>query len=385
VAVNPHPRRLKYCPNPSNSQYSPDLLVLAPVLRSPTRFRSLTLLLLIAPWPSAATADDFAQQSRFFAKLSAPMTSIVDGKSFRDGLSGIAKQAQINLWIDRKIDPTAPIEAGSVGQPVFASIQKLAAKRDCAVMPVANVLLVGRPAWVDRTAASVLSLQLKDDQGNADISWDDLTTPADALAQAAEGSVKVDPELPHDLWPATNWKQIDRRVAVTLVLAQFDRRPESTASLRALKSVDASDNGKFTRPYPKGNASEAIRSAMSATDRTSRVRAADGRLEATGNIAAHRAAIAAMFAKSADAAAPDPDKIQFSIKARATAEAAFMQLSQAARRTCVIDSEAREACQQIVEFEGKDVTLRNLFDRVAEQAGVVANWQGDKIVISRKK
>jgi hypothetical protein len=92
-----------------------------------------------------------------------------------------------------------------------------------------------------------------------------------------------------------------------------------------------------------------------------------------------------MFAKPADAAAPDPDKIQFSIKARATAEAAFMQLSQAARRTCVIQSEAREACQQIVEFEGKDVTLRDLFDRVAEQAGVVANWQGDKIVISRKK
>jgi hypothetical protein len=33
--------------------------------------------------------------------------------------------------------------------------------------------------------------------------------------------------------------------------------------------------------------------------------------------------------------------------------------------------------------EGTNVTLRELIDKVAGQAGVVATWQDDKIVISR--
>ncbi len=94
-----------------------------------------------------------------------PMTSIVDGKSFRNGVTGIAKQAQLNVWIDRRVDPTSPVIAGPVGPTVFAAIGKLAARRDCVLMPVANVLLVGRQDWVDQTASSILSLKIEWQQG----------------------------------------------------------------------------------------------------------------------------------------------------------------------------------------------------------------------------
>ncbi len=356
---------------------------------NPNRWQmAIPLAAIVLAVLPCAEADDFSHRDSFFRRLSGPMTSIVDGKPFRDGLVGIANQAELNLWVDRVVDPTTPIVAGPLRPTVYAAIQKLAAKRDCVVMPVANVVLVGRPSWVDRTAASILSLKLADNPEPADIAWDDLTTPAEAMSRATGNSVavRVEPELPHDLWPATSWHQIDRRVAVTLILAQFDRRPErpqslSTASLRSLTSIAASDAGTFTRRY-LADAKVGIRDTMSEADPKSRVRSAEGWLEARGGVAAHRAVADAMLASS-DAPPPDPNNDTFTLKKMVTtAENALVQLARSARRECVIDDEAREACKREVVIEGKDATLKQLIDMVAQQAGLVAQWQNDKILIS---
>ena len=113
------------------------------------------LIFAIVTFPSVAKSDNFSQRDPFFAKLAAPMTSVVDGKSFRDAIQGIADQAELNLCLDRRVDPTTPVNLGEPAQPtVYAAIEKVAAQRDCVVMPVAGVLLVGREEWVDRTAAS---------------------------------------------------------------------------------------------------------------------------------------------------------------------------------------------------------------------------------------
>jgi hypothetical protein len=360
--------------------------VFIPVLTSPPRFWTIGPTVLAFLSLATARADDFTTRDEFFTKLSAPMTSIVDGKAFRDALGGIAAQAQLNLWLDRGVDPTAPIAAGPVGPTIFHAIQKLADRRDCTVMPVASVLLVGRPEWVDRTAASIISLKTVGKPELADISWDDLTTPAEAMAHAAAAgaAVEVHPALPHDLWPATAWNQIDRRVAVTLILAQFDRTPKSTESLRSLNSVAATSTGRFTRRYSRGKADDAIRSAMRDVDRESRVRTGGQWLVATGTIAAHRAGARAILEQSSRGAPPDPDKDKFTLtKMSTTAENALRQLARSAHKTCLIDASASGACKKTVSIEGKDVTLRKLIDMVAAQAGVVADWQGDTIVISR--
>lgn len=347
-------------------------------------------VMLIALWFSATRGDDFSERDRLFAQLSLPMTSIVDGKPFRDALAGIAKQANVNLWLDRSVDPTTPVEAGPLGPTVFAALQKLAARRHCVVMPVANVLLVGSAKWVDETTASILSLELSKtpSPADADISWDDLASPSEALQRAVAGDagVDVEPSLPHDLWPSARWTQMDRRVAVTLVLAQFDRRPQSTASLHNLKGVAASSAGKFTRRYSPGKANAEVRRVMIEVDRGCRFRSSNDWLEATGSVSAHRAAVAAIFQSLAVAAAPDPIKDTFTLKRMsAPAEHALHQLAQSARKTCVIDASAREACMRIVSIEGEDVTLKQLIDLVAAQVGVVAKWQGDTILISREQ
>ncbi len=351
----------------------------------------LVAALLMVPM-TFARADRFSDRDPFFKQLSIPMTSIVDGKPFREALTGIADEARINLWIDRHVDPTSPVVAGPVGPTVYAAITKIAAQRDCVVMPVKNVLLVGRPEWVDQAASSVLGLQLDDGRAAvADIGWEDLTAPGEALQQAAAlgaGEVDVTPELPHDLWPANKWKKIDRRVAATLVLAQFDLRPKTTTSITEIETVAAS-NAILTRTYAINQPADAIRKlsdAMTAADRNVQIRAEKDSLTARGDVVAHRAAIKAMFELTENNAGPDPEKDTFTLKRMTTsAENALRQLAGTARKTCVIEPDAAQACRQNVSIEGQDLTLRELIDMVAKQADVTATWQDDTIVISAKK
>ncbi len=347
-----------------------------------------TMLPCISPPPSRG--DDFSNRDLLFTRLSTSMTSIQDGKPFREALGSIAGQVELNLWLDRMIDPTAPVEAGPVGPTVAAALQKIAARRGCVIMPAANVVLVGRPTWVDSTAASLLSLELDGDPAAlADIRWPSLITPGAALKLAADqNSVDVTPPLDHDLWPATHWTQIDRRVAVTLVLAQLDRRPRSTSSLVQLTTEPAHAGGTFSRRYSSGPETKAIREAMTRVDRRSSFRVRDGWLEARGSAAAHRAAAEKIFAMGATAARPDPenDTRTFDLKqpVHTSAENALRQFAAAANKACEIHPSAAEACKKMVTLEAKKNTLRELIDKVAQQAGVVVSWERDRIVIRSK-
>lgn len=345
----------------------------------------VVIVLVAGQFLPAARADDFSQRNRIYSVLASPMNSIIEGKAFRDGMQGIAKQAGLNVWIDRRVDPTRPVASGPLGPTVYSAISKLAAQRDCVLMPVANVLLVGRPDWVDQTTSAIMSLRTNRNQVAADIHWEDLTTPAEAIAIAANTAVTVDPALPHDLWPATTWKQIDRRVAVALVLAQVDRQPRSTASLRSLQALPATTKS-FSRRYSFGDANATIRGTMHDADRSCRFRTDQRWLEATGSATAHRRAVTQLFETLPKVAAPDPNKAQFTLKPTSTtAENLFFNFARMAKRKCEIKDNAAAACKKIISIEAKDNTLQQLSDIVAEQIGVNVKWLDDRIVVSKKQ
>ena len=105
-------------------------------------FRCLLILVsLLAGSPALVRGDvnRLTDQDELFARLVAPKYTVVDGKSFRGALNSIAEHAQVNLWLDRLVDPTASVAMGAIGPTPFAAIQKLADSRGCVVMPVANV------------------------------------------------------------------------------------------------------------------------------------------------------------------------------------------------------------------------------------------------------
>lgn len=346
------------------------------------------MAVLVVACGARATADDFSSRDPFFVKLSTSATSVQDGKSFREALRAVAGQAKVNLWLDRKVDPTLPVYAGPVGPTVVAALEKIAATRDCVVMPVAGVVLVGRKSWVDATAVTLLSLDTKAPGGanaNADrvatIAWPELTTPAAALKLAAGlDSIQLSPELPHDLWPAGRLAKIDRRVAVSLVLSQFDLRPRSTDSLGSLRCEQATDAGKVRRRYfapePK-----LVSAALGNVDRNARVQSRNGWIDATATVAAHRAATAAMLVAKPAPAVGGVAKKTFNLNTKASAGDLFATLAQAINRKVVIVPDAEPACEEIITIQAQQKTLVELIELVAAEANVAVAWQGDHIVI----
>ena len=99
--------------------------LLEPPFGPPARvIRLITTLAQTALVLAATTgrAEDVSPQDPLFARLATPMKSIQDGKPFREALESIADSVELNLWLDRRVDPTAPVTAGPLRPTVSAAI-----------------------------------------------------------------------------------------------------------------------------------------------------------------------------------------------------------------------------------------------------------------------
>ena len=323
---------------------------------------------------SPTGANELALQDRLFTQLTRPMQSIVDGRSLREAINSIARQTQLNVWLDRRVDPSVPVALGPIGPTPFAALEQLAESSGCVVMPIENVILIGHQKWVDQTSATLMSLDLNDSLPAVEIAWDDLTTPHEALRKAVGADVDLDTPLPHDLWPAVGWQGVDRRVAATLILAQFDRRPVSTESVTNLATEPATSRGQFRRRYTLAKYNSDFRKVFLRAARANRAEFEGGSVSAAGNVTSHRIALTSVLA-SIRPKSVDIDRSTFTIKRmRTTAKNAFEQLAKMAGRTCRIETDVNEACQNTVSVEGTDLTLRELTARVASEVGVTATW-----------
>ncbi len=346
---------------------------------------SYLLAWLLATWlppQLCARADDFSPKASINVSLAKPMTSIVDGRPFREGLKRIADEARVNVWLDRRVDPSQVVEVGAVGPTVYAALEKLAASQGCVVAVNDNVLLVGRAAWVDRTLGSLLSIQKPSQARAATFAWEDLTEPDEALRKV--GGESIDGKLPHDLWPSTRLAAVTPEVATVLILAQFDLQPafadSTTLRFRTLPAVTPT---AVTRSYFPGGRATEIRSALARWDPRHRIEVTGNQLRIDATPEAHRR-LAAMLLQSQQAKGPDPDRDTFTVRKMSTSAAnALQQLAASAGKRCVIEPSAEAACQQRVTVEGTDVTLRELIETVARQAGVRAIWQNDSIVVTK--
>ncbi|KAA1257794.1 hypothetical protein LF1_02840 [Rubripirellula obstinata] len=265
------------------------------------------------------------------------MTSIVDGRSFREGITRIADSVSVNVWIDRHVDPSRVIDSGQLGPTAYMALKKLASDHGCVVMPIRSVVLVGRKDWVDFMATALG----KASRGKpVDISWPMLTTPDQALAIVAKADPAtievVDSTMEHDLWPAVDWKEIESSVAARLILFQMVKRnglPAETLTKAAKRRI------ALDRKLVK--ASETIEKT-------------------------------------------DPLESKFSLTTKTRAADVLRQLCAAAGRPCVISADANAACQRVVSISEKDVTLRSLIEIVAQQAGVKVTWEDGRTVVSMK-
>ena len=191
-----------------------------------------SLIAFVGPLLAGGPIDDRVAQ-----KLLTMNQSVVQGKPFREALVQLAQRAQLNIWLDRKIDPGADIRVGNVGPTIYNSLKQIAQANKCVVGVVDNVVLVGRPKWVNGVITKQLDQKKQREKTppmQVDISWPRASTPTDAFLICG-GTDSI--TLPHDLWPQTQWKAIDRDLAKLLIRSQFDSFDVETRSGDVFRSA----------------------------------------------------------------------------------------------------------------------------------------------------
>ncbi len=175
--------------------------------------------------PSAAPAPAVSPQ--LAAKLKAPFHLAVTAKPLRDTLTQIAEVAEINFWLDRRVDPSLTVNIPAGSQSVYQAIARAAESLGLQAAAAGNVVLLGRPEWIRALAGAIFALpaELRQDTDWPPINWPPATTPDQAVKIAIAGDGADTLSLPHDLWPAVTWRGVSPQLAVLLITAQFDRMP----------------------------------------------------------------------------------------------------------------------------------------------------------------
>src|SRR5690606_8338173 len=123
----------------------------------------------------------------------------VTAKPLRDTLTQIATVAEINLWLDRRVDPSQAVNIPAGSQSVYQAIARAAEPLGLQAAAAGNVVLLGRPEWVSELAGAILALpaELRQDADWPPISWPPATTPDQAVKMAIAGHGADTLSLPH--------------------------------------------------------------------------------------------------------------------------------------------------------------------------------------------
>jgi hypothetical protein len=167
--------------------------------------------------------------------LARPVTLSWHGQTLGPALERLAASQELPLWIDRRIDRSAPLEMDARGVPLSDALNQVAATQQAAATTFRGVVYFG-PAptagelatLAERARLSVAKAPVDRRQkwlASAPWSFSRLSQPRQLLEQlAAETGAKIASAeaVPHDLWAAQElppMAAIDRAV---LLLAGFD-------------------------------------------------------------------------------------------------------------------------------------------------------------------
>jgi hypothetical protein len=334
-------------------------------------------------WTPNVKGDEFRSKDRFFKQLAQPVALVLEGKPFRETILKVAQQSGVNIWIDRYVDPSRLVAPGQLGPNVYLALAKVAAQQDCVIMPVANAVLIGRPAWVDATAAGLLPTAKTTAKINLD--WQQLTTPRDALSITTGKQPAQTLALPHDLWPAVSFKAITRPVATNLVLSQFGRRLSSPNQIDLSTTVSLS---KQAEPQLRTYTNDASLVAAAKSLSPPPVLTAKQPIAALNLTARqHRLLTSALMneiGKKHVAPPQNIDERKFDSLKFEDAKVADVlnQLATVAKMKCVFMPEAQEMSQRVVSLEVTNKTLRQLIEIVAKKGALRVQWSQDEFQLA---
>ncbi|MEX1095633.1 MAG: hypothetical protein WED34_06255 [Planctomycetales bacterium] len=210
------------------------------------------------------------------------------GRAFRDALAGrmnaswrnvprrdvlrrVADNRRIALLLDRRIDPSRPVDLDAAQQTTAGVIAWIAREADAGTAVVGNTVYLGPPAQaallenlvrqrgdeLSRLANRPPLERRRDRLARRTVHWQDLDRPAEIVAQiAADFGLAVDglDRLPHDLWAGWTLPDASAVEALSLVLIQFDLTFDWSANAAGIRIVPVPDDTPLELEYAVADA-----------------------------------------------------------------------------------------------------------------------------------
>ena len=217
-----------------------------------------------------------------------------------------------------------------------------------------------------------------------------MTTPAEAWSAVAEHSATLPKgiDLPHDLWPAVQWRQIRPDIAYQLIqhqcLSESDLDP-------------ATD--RLTRSYQFANTTSAL-SPVRQIDRSASIRRSGSKLVIESTLAGHHSFCSAILARVSKNdttatqryASDDPiarlkgynKQIKSITVKQKPAGAVLQSLVAKVEVQCIFDEDANQAARQLVSLTVQETTLWELVNLVAKQVSLKIQAENGKLRVSIK-
>ena len=218
-------------------------------------------LLLVAA-TTAAEPIAFRSGKELSETLARRVGFEISGDPRRDALQRIATQFHIGLFLDRRIDPDAPVSYRTQNDPLGTALEGMASQFNAAVTWLGPIGYIG-PASEAKKLQTVRALahqqigvfpesvkqRLLQPQA---LRWDRLTTPANIVEDIANSyqlQWKYPERLPHDLWGSGQLPATDCATQLTVILAGFGDMPQFNDAGKTLESMPIEDQVKIRRSY----------------------------------------------------------------------------------------------------------------------------------------
>jgi hypothetical protein len=253
-------------------------------------------------------------QRRSHQLLTSPTSLLKKNSPLGETLSTIAQQANLTLWLDRRVDPNVLVDLTAREQPFGEILEDLASRTDTSFGIIESTLYWGPAGSGPRIEAAHWQLLCDHPalRSRTSFSWEPISEPSQLLQKLATNEslqwTSLDP-IEHDLWNEGRMESMTRAGLLTVMLAGFDSTVQvhSSTSPIQLQIVPLPQTSEISASYPAGPRSKV--ETFLKSHPLSKFRFDSGSIQLVGPAAVHRDWFWGVPSKTAPRSIPGSDPL----------------------------------------------------------------------------
>lgn len=341
--------------------------------------------------PLAGAASDISR------RLSTAYTVHWQGVSLRQSVDRLRELEELNIWVDRRLDPSTKLVIRLNDEPATKLFSQLAEQVDGQWLVVGRLIYVGPEPNV-RELRTLLALAEDDTDRLSDsartrmlerraLEVPRLSEPRELVRQiASRGGVRVVnlSEAPHDVWPGMQLSPMAPAAQLALVLQGFDLTWRPTSNADEIEIIPIERPVVLRRSYSQRLVS---RLGSRVDDKALEPGPDASQVWFTGRLEDHDllTSLKNPKPKSARAARPQRGRRVYSLRVHQQPVGKVVnQLSQQLGMKLIVDSQvdSRNLLEKRVSFDVREADLSELLTAACEPAGISVVVQQDTIRLS---